>query len=62
MKRLDELAASILAWPASRENLKPADLALQEASYALRDYLSRLEANPGAAGRDRDRAWPRSIS
>jgi DNA repair protein RecN (Recombination protein N) len=30
-----------------REHLKAADLALQEVSYGLRDYLSKLEANPG---------------
>ncbi|MFB3828015.1 MAG: DNA repair protein RecN [Bryobacteraceae bacterium] len=30
-----------------RENLQTADLALQEASYALRDYLGGLESNPG---------------
>jgi DNA repair protein RecN (Recombination protein N) len=30
-----------------RESLKPAEIALSEASYALRDYLGGLEANPG---------------
>ena len=30
-----------------REHLKSAELSLQEAGYALRDYLSGLEANPG---------------
>jgi len=29
-----------------REHLKSAELSLQEAAYALRDYLSGLEANP----------------
>ncbi len=30
-----------------REHLKAAELSLQEVAYALRDYLSGLEANPG---------------
>jgi DNA repair protein RecN (Recombination protein N) len=29
-----------------RETLEPAAIAIQEASYALRDYLDKLEANP----------------
>ena len=39
--------ASMPRWSALREHLKAADLSLQEVSYALRDYLGRLEANPG---------------
>ena len=46
-KRLDELCRIDPSLEPVRENLKAADLALHEAAYALRDYLSRLEANPG---------------
>ena len=46
-KRLDELARIDPALAEIRESLKPAEIALQEASYAVRDYLSRLEADPG---------------
>ena len=45
-KRLDELCRIDSTLEPLREHLKAADLSLQEASYALRDYLSRLEANP----------------
>lgn len=47
VKRVDELCRIDSSLEALRENLKAADLSLQEAGYALRDYLSRLEANPG---------------
>ena len=33
-----------------REHLQAAESRSQEAVLRLRDYLSRLEANPGAAG------------
>jgi DNA repair protein RecN (Recombination protein N) len=46
-KRIDELCRIDPGLDGIREALKPAGLALEEASYALRDYLSRLEANPG---------------
>lgn len=45
-KKLEELARIDPALGEIRENLKPAEIALAEASYALRDYLGRLEANP----------------
>jgi DNA repair protein RecN (Recombination protein N) len=47
VKRVDELCRIDSSLEGLRENLKAADLSLQEAGYALRDYLSRLEANPG---------------
>jgi DNA repair protein RecN (Recombination protein N) len=40
LRRIDETLGGL------RENLEAAALALQEASYGLRDYLARLEANP----------------
>src|ERR1017187_9050995 len=46
-RRVDELCRIDSSLEALRENLKAADLSLQEVSYALRDYISRLEANPG---------------
>jgi DNA repair protein RecN (Recombination protein N) len=46
-KRVDEVARIDAALTGVRENLDAAALPLQEASYALRDYLGRLEANPG---------------
>jgi len=45
-KRLEELTRVDPALGAIRESLKPAEIALAEASYALRDYLGKLEANP----------------
>jgi len=45
-KKLEELARIDPALAGIRESLKPAEIALADASYALRDYLSRLEANP----------------
>jgi DNA repair protein RecN (Recombination protein N) len=46
-KRVEELYRIDATLDGLREHLKSAELSLQEASYALRDYLSRLEANPG---------------
>jgi DNA repair protein RecN (Recombination protein N) len=46
-KRVDELYRIDATLDGLREHLKSAELSLQEAAYALRDYLSRLEANPG---------------
>jgi DNA repair protein RecN (Recombination protein N) len=46
-KRLDELCRIDSSLEPLREHVKSADLSLQEAAYGLRDYLSRLEANPG---------------
>ena len=46
-RRVDELCRIDSSLEVLREHLKAADLSLQEVSYALRDYLSRLEANPG---------------
>jgi DNA repair protein RecN (Recombination protein N) len=46
-RRVDELCRIDSSLEGLREYLKAADLSLQEVSYALRDYLSRLEANPG---------------
>jgi DNA repair protein RecN (Recombination protein N) len=45
-KRVDELCRIDSTLEGLREHLKQADLSLQEVSYALRDYLSGLEANP----------------
>ena len=46
-KRMDDLLRIDPDLGAVREHLKTAELALQEASYGLRDYLSSLEADPG---------------
>src|SRR5208283_3675237 len=45
-KRVEELCRIDPSLGGLREHLKTADLSLQEAAYALRDYLSSLEANP----------------
>jgi len=45
-KKLEELARIDPALGEIRETLKPAEIALSEAAYTLRDYLGRLEANP----------------
>ena len=45
-KRVDELLRIDPSVDAVREQLNAAALSLQEASYTLRDYLGRLEANP----------------
>jgi DNA repair protein RecN (Recombination protein N) len=46
-KRLDELCRIDRSLEGLREHLLAADLSLQEVAYGLRDYLGRLEANPG---------------
>ena len=46
-KRIEELARIDGSLDSLREHLKSADLSLQEVSYSLRDYLGKLEANPG---------------
>ena len=46
-KRVEELYRIDATLDGLREHLKSAELSLQEAAFALRDYLSRLEANPG---------------
>jgi DNA repair protein RecN (Recombination protein N) len=45
-KRVDELCRIDPSLESLREQLKTADLSLQEAAFGLRDYLSRLDANP----------------
>ena len=46
-RRLEELARIDPSLGALAASLKPAEYTVEEASYALRDYLSHLEANPG---------------
>ena len=46
-KRIDELCRIDASLEGLREQVKAADLSLQEVSYGLRDYIGRLEANPG---------------
>jgi DNA repair protein RecN (Recombination protein N) len=46
LRRLDELSRIDPALEPAREALRQAEVAVQESSYAVRDYLSRLEANP----------------
>ena len=46
-KRVEELARIDAGVEGIGEHLKAAVVNLQEASYALRDYIGRLEANPG---------------
>jgi DNA repair protein RecN (Recombination protein N) len=46
-KRVDEVCRIDSSLEGLREHLKTAELSLQEVSYSLRDYLSKLEANPG---------------
>jgi DNA repair protein RecN (Recombination protein N) len=45
-KRVEELVRIDPSLAPLEEHLRAASLSLQEASYLLRDYLSRLEANP----------------
>jgi DNA repair protein RecN (Recombination protein N) len=45
-KKIEDLCRIDSSLEGLREHLKNAGLSLQEVSYALRDYLSRLEANP----------------
>ncbi|HEX3876523.1 MAG TPA: DNA repair protein RecN [Bryobacteraceae bacterium] len=47
LKRVEELCRIDGSLEGLRDHLKNADLSLQEAAYGLRDYVSRLEANPG---------------
>ena len=46
-KRIEELCRIDGSVAGLREHLQSADLSLEELAYGLRDYLSRLEANPG---------------
>ncbi len=46
-KRIEELGRIDASLSPLAEHLKSADLSLQEVSYGLRDYLGKLEANPG---------------
>ena len=46
-KKLDELARIDPAMEPARQALEPALLAVQDVSYSLRDYLGRVEVNPG---------------
>ncbi|HLY19295.1 MAG TPA: DNA repair protein RecN [Bryobacteraceae bacterium] len=46
-KRLDEVCRIDPSLAGLGEQLQAAELAIKEASYGLRDYLSGLEANPG---------------
>ena len=54
-KKLDEAARLDAEAKPIREALDPAVIAIQEASYALRDYLAKLEANPGRLEEIEDR-------
>jgi DNA repair protein RecN (Recombination protein N) len=45
-RRLDELCRIDPRLDPVRESLSPAAVAVEEASYAVRDYLARLEADP----------------
>jgi DNA repair protein RecN (Recombination protein N) len=45
-KRVDEICRIDATLEPVREHLRAAALSLEEAAYALRDYLGRLEANP----------------
>ncbi len=46
MRKLEELCRIDPRLDSVRENLAPAAIAVDEASYAVRDYLSHVEANP----------------
>lgn len=46
-RRLEELSRIDSTLAGIRQSLEPAEIAIHEVSYALRDYLSKLEANPG---------------
>ncbi|HOL71145.1 MAG TPA: DNA repair protein RecN [Bryobacteraceae bacterium] len=46
IRKLEELSRIDPRLDSVRESLGPAAIAVEEASYAVRDYLSRLEANP----------------
>ena len=47
MRRLQDLARIDESLAGLLEQLKPAAITVEEASYALRDYLGKLEADPG---------------
>jgi DNA repair protein RecN (Recombination protein N) len=47
LKRLDDICRIDPSLAGLGEQLQLADVAIKEASYGLRDYLSGLEANPG---------------
>jgi DNA repair protein RecN (Recombination protein N) len=46
VRRLEELARIDPTLAATAESLKPAEFAVEESAFAVRDYLARLEANP----------------
>ncbi len=46
VRRLEELARIDATLAATAESLKPAEFAVEESAFAVRDYLARLEANP----------------
>jgi DNA repair protein RecN (Recombination protein N) len=46
-KRVEELCRIDSSMEAARDHLGAAAVSLEEASYVLRDYVARLEANPG---------------
>ena len=46
-KRIDELCRIDASLESLREQVRAADLSLQEVAYGLRDYIGGLEANPG---------------
>jgi DNA repair protein RecN (Recombination protein N) len=46
-KRVEELCRIDSSMEETREHLRAASVSLEEASYLLRDYLGRLESNPG---------------
>ncbi|HEV3332974.1 MAG TPA: DNA repair protein RecN [Bryobacteraceae bacterium] len=46
-KRVEDLCRIDSSMDAVREHLRTAAVSLEEASYVLRDYVARLEANPG---------------
>jgi len=46
IRRLEEICRIDASLAEALETLKPAEIAIDEASHTLRDYLSRLEADP----------------
>ncbi len=46
IRRLDEICRIDASLAETLEALKPAEIAIDEASHTIRDYLSRLEADP----------------
>ena len=55
LSRIDETTGALV------ETLKPALIAVDDASYTLRDYLGKLEADPARLD-EVERAWRTSIS